>query len=47
MGWEKEMRMLIESLFTCEQFNMSPGGHPTFIEFKQDYLEKLFDKNNR
>ena len=44
---EKEMRTLVENLFSCEQCNTSPGGHPTYIEFKEDYLQKLFDKNSR
>jgi DNA mismatch repair protein MutL len=44
---EKEMRMLVENLFLCEQCNTTPAGHPTYIEFKEDYLEKLFDKNSR
>ena len=41
---EKEMRMLVESLFACAQPNITPGGDPTYIEFKKDYVEKLFGR---
>jgi DNA mismatch repair protein MutL len=41
---EKEMRTLVDGLFTCAQHNITPGGDPTFIEFKKDYVEKLFGR---
>jgi DNA mismatch repair protein MutL len=41
---EKEMRMLVDSLFACTQHNITPGGDPTYIEFKKDYVEKLFGR---
>lgn len=41
---EKEMRTLVEALFACSQPNISPGSKPTYIEFKQDQLEKLFGR---
>jgi DNA mismatch repair protein MutL len=41
---QKEMKSLIEDLFNCEQPNMSASGNPTYIEFKKDYLEKLFNR---
>ena len=41
---EKEMRMLVDDLFACTQHNVTPGGDPTFIEFKPDYVEKLFGR---
>jgi DNA mismatch repair protein MutL len=41
---QKEMKSLIEDLFNCAQPNMSAGGNPTYIEFKKDYLEKLFSR---
>ncbi|MBS1601574.1 MAG: DNA mismatch repair endonuclease MutL [Bacteroidetes bacterium] len=41
---EKEMRMLVNDLFACTQHNVTPGGDPTFIEFKPDYVEKLFGR---
>jgi DNA mismatch repair protein MutL len=41
---EKEMRMLVDSLFACAQHNITPGGDPTYIEFKKDYVEKLFGR---
>ncbi|HET6253797.1 MAG TPA: DNA mismatch repair endonuclease MutL [Puia sp.] len=41
---EKEMRTLVNDLFACVQHNITPGGDPTFIEFKKDYVEKLFGR---
>ncbi|MEO5997666.1 MAG: DNA mismatch repair endonuclease MutL [Chitinophagaceae bacterium] len=38
----KEMKLLVEELFQCDTPNVTAAGHPTFIEFKKDYLEKLF-----
>jgi DNA mismatch repair protein MutL len=39
---KNEMQQLLEDLFACAQPNITPSGYPTYIEFKQDYLEKLF-----
>lgn len=41
---KKEMQALVEDLFHCRQPNTSAGGNPTYIEFKKDYLDKLFGK---
>lgn len=41
---KKEMQALVEELFQCKQPNTSAGGNPTYIEFKKDYLDKLFGK---
>lgn len=41
---QKEMRGLITDLFECAQPNITPGGDPTYIEFRRDYLEKLFSR---
>ncbi len=41
---ETEMRSLMESLFLCDQPNMTPNGKPVFVEFKKEYLEKVFGK---
>ena len=41
---EKEMRTLVDDLFNCTQHNVTPGGDPTYIEFKKDYVEKLFGR---
>ena len=41
---ETEMRALMESLFLCAQPNMTPNGKPVFVEFKKDYLEKIFGR---
>ncbi|MBS1596686.1 MAG: DNA mismatch repair endonuclease MutL [Bacteroidetes bacterium] len=41
---QKEMTTLVETLFNCDQPNISPSGKPTYLEFKQDQLEKLFGR---
>ena len=41
---EKEMRALVDDLFACAQHNVTPGGDPTYIEFRRDYVEKLFGR---
>ena len=41
---QKEMLVLTEELFACTTPNITPGGHPTYLEFKQDYLERMFGK---
>ena len=39
---EREMRQLVNNLFACEQPNVTPDGNPTYLEFKQEQLEKMF-----
>ena len=41
---EREMRQLVTDLFACEQSNTTPDGNPTYLEFKQEQLERLFGK---
>lgn len=41
---EREMRQLAEALFACAQSNTAPDGNPTYLEFRQDQLEKMFGK---
>jgi DNA mismatch repair protein MutL len=41
---EKEMQSLVEELFATSQPNFAPNGNPVYIDFKNDYLEKLFRK---
>jgi DNA mismatch repair protein MutL len=41
---QKEMVTLATGLFACEQPNTTPSGHPTYIEFRTEYMEKLFGK---
>ncbi len=43
---ETEMRSLTESLFRCMQPNTAPNGKPVFVEFKKEYLEKLFGRKS-
>ena len=39
---EREMRVLVGDLLHCQQGNLSPDGHPTYLEFRADQLNKLF-----
>ena len=41
---QKEMHNLIEALFNCEISNVTATGAPTFIDFKEGYLDNLFSK---
>jgi DNA mismatch repair protein MutL len=38
----KEMKSLTDDLFHCSTPNVTISGNPTYIEFKVDYLERLF-----
>jgi len=39
---EKEMRTLVDGMFATRQPNITPGGDPTYIEFRKEYVETLF-----
>lgn len=41
---EKEMQSLVNDLFACTTPNISPNGSPTYIEFKEEYLDRMFGK---
>jgi DNA mismatch repair protein MutL len=41
---QKEMTVLAEELFRCKVPNVTPNGSPTYLEFKGDYLERMFGK---
>lgn len=41
---QKEMLVLVEELFGCKTPNVTPSGSPTYLEFKADYLERMFGK---
>ena len=41
---EQEMENLIAQLFACDTPNLTPGGNPTYIELKEDYIDRLFVK---
>ncbi len=40
---QAEMRQLVEDLLQCQTPNLTVNGRPTFIEFTQDYLSRLFE----
>jgi DNA mismatch repair protein MutL len=39
---QKEMEMIVSDLFNCAQPNATPGGTPTYLEFRKDQIEKMF-----
>ncbi len=41
---QKEMLALAEELFTCNTPNVTPTGSPTYLEFKEDYLDRMFGR---
>lgn len=41
---EREMRQLVTDLFACPQSNSTADGAPTYIEFTQEQLEKMFGR---
>lgn len=41
---QKEMKGLVEDLFRCTQPNSTAAGNSTYIEFKKDYLDRLFSR---
>lgn len=41
---EREMRQLVADLFQCDPFNTAPDGSPTYLEFKQEQIEKMFGR---
>lgn len=40
----KEMESLINDLFECETPNCTPGGKPSYLEFKKEELGKMFGR---
>ncbi len=41
---QREMVALVEELFTCNTPNITPTGSPTYVEFKEDYLDRMFQR---
>lgn len=41
---QKEMQTLLEELFACSTANVTPNGSPTYLEFKDDYLLRMFSR---
>lgn len=40
----REMFALVEELFRCSTPNVTPTGAPTYLEFKEDYLDRMFGR---
>ncbi len=40
---EKEMQLLVEELLKCKQPNSSPDGKPTYLEFRNEQLSRMFE----
>lgn len=40
----KEMKLLVDDLFSCEIPNATPNGKPTYLEFRKEELDKLFGR---
>jgi DNA mismatch repair protein MutL len=41
---EKEMKVLVQDLFSCATANITPNGKPTYLEFKKEELDKMFGR---
>ena len=41
---QKEMQSLAEELFQCSTPNITVTGSPTYLEFKEDYLDRMFGR---
>lgn len=41
---KQEVTTIIEELFECITPNTTPKGSPTYLEFNEDYLERMFEK---
>ena len=41
---EKEMKVLVDELFTCSIPNSTPNGKPTYMSFKKEELDKMFGR---
>lgn len=41
---EREIRQLLTDLFNCTPYNTAPDGNPTYLEFKQEQIERMFGR---
>jgi len=41
---QQEMQQLVEELFACHTPNITPNSNPTYLEFKEDYLDRMFGR---
>ncbi|GGH80652.1 DNA mismatch repair protein MutL [Filimonas zeae] len=41
---QQEMLRLVEELLKCSTPNVTPTGSPTYLEYKEDYLDKMFGR---
>lgn len=41
---QQEMSTLVQELLKCSTPNVTPTGNPTYLEYKEDYLDKMFGR---
>ncbi len=41
---QKEMQTLVQELFETTEYNVTPSGSPTFMEFREDAIDKMFGR---
>jgi len=41
---EIEMKTLLEELFACKTPNVTPTGSPTYVSYKEDQLDRMFQR---
>lgn len=41
---QEEMKTLLDDLFNCQMPNITPTGSPTYVEFKENYIDRLFER---
>ena len=41
---QQEMHTLVNELLACSTPNVTPTGSPTYMEFKEDYLDRMFGR---
>ena len=41
---QQEMQLLVTELFQCQTPNTTISGSPTYLEFKEDYLDRMFGR---
>ena len=41
---QEEMKTLLDDLFNCQMPNITPTGSPTYVKFKENYIDRLFER---